>query len=294
MNTCLPLTREWVIENLCDKEMVLYQVRMDGYYFHNGLPIRFNDDGTAVSEGHEGSWIIEDGRLLVWCGVTMEFNGFSYQNGVVLLGSPGFVIVPKKNYDLDLGVIVSTNQKYRDKTLPVIIPSLLKAGFAKEDIRIVSSGCKLRDCDCEDSFDNIPIKRISYKAMGCGGFAAEGVGKHVNWLTLYDTCVVEPDLIARIEKLDFSLNPDFIAFDREIGIASTWLVRRMRDNINYYKGAGLLHCIAGLSRVLVEADGFSREGRLEDCYKTGNKRKRLSNPNGIVKYASLARRRGIV
>ena len=295
MKMVLPFDEKGVVENFGGRQVRFYYYVTDRMTLRPDIKGEFLDSHQIVfDDGGDASWYIENGHLVVDQGSrgSFVFDGYSCRCGEVFVSGEAGIMALQKDRDAKFGVLISTNQKYRDKTLPIVVASVRKAGFKDEDIRIVSSGCNMKECAVDDEFDGIAVDRImgSYKgSAGLGG--ADDTCTH--WLLIHDTCELEPGILEKLRDLDLSLNPDFIPFMGDMGVFSYAAADRIRDEMLSAKflGSGTG---AYLDLVVIDGGGELKDQRVRvEPYQGCHSRKKFTNRVGVVKYRNFNRAVGL-
>jgi len=289
MNVELPVTEEWVISNLCGNRVRFYKaLKAKTEYINNGDAI-FEASGVLTDGVNAtGRWRVENGALCLSGGRWIDvFDGFDTRNGVArLTGRNNVAAIVGKN-SVDFGVLVSTCEKYRSDTLPVLLCALDKAGVGKDHIRVVSSGGNVEADGSVVDVDGVLVKIVKGNWMGGAGLLAGDLGSYPYWLMLHDTCSVDADLVARMQSVDLALNPDYVEFYDEIGVISCGLALTIAENMPMVRRDDLIVSIKAFARVTVlGSDNIVHTGKTKDVYATGTKRAVMANRAGVIKYAA--------
>ena len=289
MNVELPVTEEWIVSNLCGNRVRFYKaLKAKTEYIHDGDAI-FEASGV-LTDGVKttGRWRVENGALCLSGGRWIDvFDGFDTRNGVARLTGCNNVAAVVGNNPVDFGVLVSTCEKYRSDTLPVLLGALDKAGVGKDHIRVVSSGGNVEADGSVVDVDGVMVKIVKGNWMGGAGLLADDLDSYPYWLMLHDTCSVDADLVARMQSVDLALNPDYVEFYDEIGVISCGLALTLAENMPMVRRDDLIVSIKVFARVTVlGSDNIVHTGKTKDVYATGTKRAVMANRAGVIKYAA--------
>lgn len=91
-----------------------------------------------------------------------------------------------------LKIAVSSNINFYDKTLPILLPSLINSGFSKNDIFIFISGSDIKETKILDGFTYIFTKQNSYEYTPLIEIVENFIESEY-WFLIHDTCKVGPD-----------------------------------------------------------------------------------------------------
>jgi hypothetical protein len=89
----------------------------------------------------------------------------------------------------DIKIAIATNIKFYEKTLPIIIPSLLNCGINKEDIYIFNSGFNEFKHEINDGINHYYLDFNSYEYSALIEISEKEL-KSDYWFLIHDTCKV--------------------------------------------------------------------------------------------------------
>ena len=89
-------------------------------------------------------------------------------------------------------IAIATNKNFFDKTLPIIIPSLLNVGIDKGDIHIFNAGYDEYKMEVVDGITYHYLNHNSYEYSGLIEISEREIESEY-WFLIHDTCKVGPD-----------------------------------------------------------------------------------------------------
>jgi hypothetical protein len=100
-------------------------------------------------------------------------------------------------------IAIATNKNFFDKTLPIIIPSLLSVGINKEDIHIFNAGYDEYKMEVIDEITYHYLNHNSYEYSGLIEISEREISCEY-WFLIHDTCKVGPNF----KKLLYNIPSD--------------------------------------------------------------------------------------
>jgi len=111
--------------------------------------------------------------------------------------------------DTIIKIAIATNKNFYEKTLPIIIESLLLGGIDKEDIFVFNAGFEY---DKKEIINGITYNYLSYNSYECSALI-EICDKEIEseyWFLIHDTCKVGPKFKEKLYNIPDNM-PDKIA-----------------------------------------------------------------------------------
>ena len=86
-------------------------------------------------------------------------------------------------------IAIATNKGFFEKSLPIIIPSLLDAGIFREDIHVFNAGFEVYSTEVRDGITYHFLDHNSYECSSLIEIAEKQIESEY-WFLIHDTCKV--------------------------------------------------------------------------------------------------------